>query len=301
MCDHCAAHNGGGHDHSHDGGQGHTHGEADHTHGGAPVRSIDPSTVVGTDETLRIAITGKGGVGKSTIAAAIASELAGDDSQTVLALDADPDMNLATTLDVASPPPITEQGDLIADRAGSGGGLVSLTPDVADVLDSHATAFGESGRLVTIGAPAGANTGCMCPENNFVRSLVRSALDVDHLVMDLEAGVEHLGRGTADDVDVMLVVVEPSRAAIETAHRVRDLADDLGIPAVRAVINKDRGDADAVASRLDIPVLATLGYDEDVSAAALSGESPVESSPALRGFAEELVAAFESVPAARSP
>lgn len=276
MCDHCAQ----------------------HADGGAefPVHSIDPSAAVETDETLRIALTGKGGVGKSTIAAAIARELAADSASDVLAMDADPDMNFATTLDVESPPPITEQEDLIEDRAGSGGGLVSLTPEVEDVLGSHATSFGESGRLVTIGAPAGANTGCMCPEHNFVRALVRSALDVDHLVMDLEAGVEHLGRGTAEAVDVMLVVVEPSRASIETAHRVQDLAADLGVPAVRAVINKARGDVDAVADRLDVPVLATLGYDEDVAEAALTGESPVAASPELQAFAAELVETFAAIP-----
>lgn len=281
MCDHHDHEHGHSHDHSHshgDGDDGHDH---DHT-----VRS---DADVDTDGTFRVALTGKGGVGKTTISAGIAHALAADPDRDVVALDADPDMNLASALDVETPPPITEQEELIEARAGSGGGLVSLTPDVDDVFESHATAFGESGRLLTIGAPSGGNTGCMCPENSVVRSLVREALDVDTLVMDMEAGVEHLGRGTADEVDVMFVVVEPSAAAIETAKRVRELAADLGVPEVRAIVNRTRGNADRVINRLDVPVVATIPEDDDVAAAALSGESPVAASPRLREVSAQIV------------
>ena len=285
-----ADHEGGDHDHSHDGDHEHER-DATHEHS-HDTDAVDADAGIDTDGTLRVAVTGKGGVGKTTLSAAIADALASDPSRDVIALDADPDMNLASALGVPEPPAITDQEGLIEDRAGSGGGLISLAPDVDDVLDSHATPFGEGGRLLTIGAPAGGNTGCMCPENSFVRSLVRSALDVDHLVMDMEAGVEHLGRGTADEVDVMLVVVEPSMASIETARRVSELAADLGIPEVRAVLNQSQGNADRVINQLDVPVIATMGTDEDVAEAALTGESPVEASPRLREVAARIVDSF---------
>jgi len=282
------------HPHSHEGDHDHEHADHDHSHDGDDHDAVHETAAVDTGDTLRIAVTGKGGVGKTTVSAAIADVLAADPDREVIALDADPDMNLASALGVETPPAITEQTDLIEDRAGSGGGLVSLSPDVDDVFETHAEGFGENGQLLTIGAPAGGNTGCMCPENSFVRSLVRSALDVDHLVMDMEAGVEHLGRGTADEVDVMLVVVEPSMASIETAKRVNDLADDLGIPEVRAVVNRTRGNAAQVVNELDVPVVATMGEDDAIAEAALTGESPVEASPRLREVAAGIVDSFDA-------
>lgn len=243
----------------------------------------------------RIAVTGKGGVGKTTIAAALASALAADHS--VIAVDADPDMNLAATLGCPVPTPITELQDLIEERAGGDGGLVSLTPAVDDVIDTHSTAFGQGGRLLTIGAPSGGNTGCMCAQNSFVRTLVASVLDSQHVVMDMEAGVEHLGRGTATAVDTMLVVVEPSRTAIDTAARIQDLAADLGITDVRAVINKSRPDDTAVRELLDLPVVTTLPYTDTIATAGLRGDSPVAVSDQLRTAARTILGAIDSEPA----
>jgi len=279
MCEDCGAH-GDAADHSHTSGHGHSHGNATgHTHSGDEL-------AIGGANGIRLAVTGKGGVGKTTLSAAIASHLAAH--RDVVSVDADPDMNLATTLGVAEPPPITQEQDLIEDRAG-GSGLVNLTPEVQDVLDTHSTEFGTNGRLLTIGAPTGANSGCMCPENSFVRTLVSTALSEDTVVLDMEAGVEHLGRGTADSVDAMLVVVEPSQASIDTATRIQELATDLGIDTVQAVLNKTRDNADLVESSLPVPVIATLPYDEDVASAAIAGEPPVRESQALRNVASKIV------------
>jgi CO dehydrogenase maturation factor len=321
MCEDCGGHGDGGghahgHDHQHDHGQGtghhghrhahdHQHGDGtgharDHQHGDGTGHARDhqhdhvhladdrPGAIAG-DGTVRLAVTGKGGVGKTTLSAAIARHLAAH--LAVVAVDADPDMNLAGALGVDAPPPITEERELIEERAG-GAGLVNLTPAVRDVLDSHSTPFGDAGRLVTIGAPTAANAGCMCPENSVVRSLVSTALGEDVVVMDMEAGVEHLGRGTADSVDAMLVVVEPSQASIDTATRIHDLAADLGIERVRAVVNKARGNADVVAERLPMPVLTTLEYDESVATAAIEGRPPVLESRALQTAAAEVIAAL---------
>lgn len=282
MCEDCGAHGGDdGHDHEHD----HSHQSHEHEHDHVHVDGGDGQTA--TDGTVRLAVTGKGGVGKTTLSAAIASYFGAH--QEVVAIDADPDMNLAGSLGVEAPRPITEEQELIEERAG-GSGLVNLTPEVQDVLDSHSTPFGTGGRLLTIGAPTGANTGCMCPENSFVRTLVSTALGEDAVVLDMEAGVEHLGRATADSVDAMLVVVEPSQASIDTATRIADLAGDLGIEDVRAVVNMARGNTDLVESKLPIPVVATLPYDEDIAEAALEGRPPVGESLALKQVAAEVVA-----------
>lgn len=297
MCEDCGAHageeagNGHGADHTHEDGHEHPHEEGpghNHGHDHAHVDQNASAALHEPETTVRIAVTGKGGVGKTTLSAAIARHLAAH-GETV-AIDADPDMNLATALGVPAPPPITAERELIEERAG-GGGLVSLTPDVADVLDSHSQSFGDAGRLLTIGAPTGGKTGCMCPENSVVRSLVGSAFGDDYVVMDMEAGIEHLGRGTAESVDAMLVVVEPSLASIETAERIESLAADLDVDSVFAVINQVRSDADVIEERLSLPVVTTIPYDESIAAAGLSGESPVMASESLRIAAAEAIGA----------
>ena len=301
MCEECGCHDGAGHDHDHEHDHDHPHDhdhDHDHTHEHDHTHQHDhdhphdhdhdePESVV--DGPLRIAVTGKGGVGKSTLSAALSAQLTREGE--VVAVDADPDMNLAATIGCAEPPAITRKRELIEDRAG-GGGLVRLSPDVEDVLESHSCRFGEGdrGRLLTIGAPEGANTGCLCAENSVVQSLVRSALDADYAVLDMEAGIEHLGRGTAGDVDAMIVVVGPSQSAIETAEEIRELATELGVDAVYAVVNRVReGEDEAVREALSLPVLETVPYDEEVAAAALSGTPPVDASDRLTVAAERML------------
>lgn len=184
-----------------------------------------------------------------------------------------------------------ETAEPIEDRAGSSGGLIQMQPEVEDVLEDKSETFGENGRLITIGPPEGGGTGCMCPENNFIRSLVNEALDYDDVLMDMEAGIEHLGRGTADDMDAMVVVIEPSQASVDTAHEIQSLAEDIGIENISAFINKvrDEAETDLVREQLDIPVVQTFGYDEDVARAGLEGTSPVDASPALRETARAVV------------
>lgn len=248
------------------------------------------------DRAPKLAVTGKGGVGKTTLAAAISRTLATE--RELIAVDGDPDMNLAEAIGIEQPDPITQEAELVEERAGGSGGLVKMRPPVDDVLDTHSTAFGASGRLITIGPPGGGGTGCMCAENNFIRTLLGEVLDGDAVVMDMEAGIEHLGRGTARDVDAMVVVVEPTRAAVDTAHQVRSLAADVGVDDVSAVVNKVRTEEEAAVIRdaLDLPVLHTVPYDEDVAVAGLRGTSPVEASAGLRAAARSIVDAVEARP-----
>lgn len=295
MCEECGCHEESAHsvgdsiEHTHE----HEHQSShDHEHQSSHDTDTDQENPPKLeDHSLRIAVTGKGGVGKTTVSAALASRLAIEHD--VIAVDADPDMNLATMIGCEQPPPITRQRERIEERTGTSGGLIRLSPVVEDLINTHSSTFGDTGRLITIGAPAAASSGCMCPENNVVRSLVRSALDSEFTVLDMEAGIEHLGRGTAADVDVMIVVVGPSQSAIETAAQIRGLAAEMHIQTVYAVVNGvSESTAEIVEEAVELPVLETIPHHEDIAHASLSGDPPVEASDLLRRSADRILRAL---------
>jgi CO dehydrogenase maturation factor len=225
---------------------------------------------------LKVAVTGKGGVGKTTLAALLARVFA-ERGQQVLAIDADPAIGLAAACGV--PPelargitPISEMEDLIYERTGARkgetGGYFRLNPRVDDIPDRFAIV--QNGiRILTMGTVKSAGSGCLCPENALLRSLVTHLLlrRNEVLIMDMEAGVEHLGRGTAGAMDAVLVVVEPGRRSIQTALSIHDLARGLGIGHVFAVANKVRVPADEGFIAEQLPDWVVLGYlPEDASA-----------------------------------
>jgi CO dehydrogenase maturation factor len=196
---------------------------------------------------MKIAITGKGGVGKSTLAGTL-SLLWALDGRRVLAVDADPDANLASAL--GFPPElrarvhtISQERALIEERTGAKvrqfGQMFKLNPEVADIAGRYAVRHAGVDLLV-LGAIAHAAGGCACPESVLLKSLVlHLVLQPDEtVVLDMEAGIEHLGRGTAMGVDLMLAVVEPGRRSLETAHRVQQMAAELGIRRFGVVLNK---------------------------------------------------------------
>ncbi|MAF11198.1 carbon monoxide dehydrogenase [Candidatus Poribacteria bacterium] len=224
---------------------------------------------------MKLAITGKGGVGKTTLSAALAQLYARDGSR-VIAVDADPDTNLAATLGFPDPDSITpvfEMGDLIAERTGAKPGAMgsyfTLNPKVDDIPDDFCPEH-DGVRLLTIGGAAReGGSGCFCPESAFLRALMAHLLfgRDDVAILDMEAGVEHLTRGTAQGVDALIVAVEPGRRSIETARRIRGLAGDLGIGRVWAVASKTRGDEDRefVASELgDVELIASIPYSAEI-------------------------------------
>lgn len=216
---------------------------------------------------MKIALTGKGGVGKSTLAAMIARVVRDQDNK-VVAIDADPDMNLATIFDVSQKreiTPIIEMKELIAERTGTEVGqpapFFTMNPKVDDIPESYWV--DKNGiKLLVMGTVQRGGGGCACPENAFLKSLLGHMMIArkEWVILDMEAGIEHLGRGTALGVDTMLVVVEPNRTSAETAHRIQKLAADIGIKQVRVVGNKVRGPSDEELIREACEGLEILGF-----------------------------------------
>jgi CO dehydrogenase maturation factor len=221
---------------------------------------------------MKVAVSGKGGVGKTTIAALLATALA-QANRKVVAVDADPDSNLAACLGHPHPEeirPLIELHDLIEERTGvrpgTRGGMFRLNPRVDDIPDEYGVDIGGV-KVLVLGKLKQGGSGCYCPENALLLSLTTHLLldpDCD-LILDMEAGIEHLTRGTVAAVDWLLVVVEPGRLSLETARRIMRLARDLGLARVGVVLNKVSCPADEAFVRDelgDVGLLASLPYSE---------------------------------------
>ncbi len=223
---------------------------------------------------MKLAITGKGGVGKTTLTATLARLYAAE-GHPVYTIDADPSSNLALAL--AFPPalaariiPISKLAPQLEERATDApvrfvDGVLQVEPEVGDLATEYAIAH-NGVRLLKMGSIPAGGSGCACAINNATRALVNHLLleEKDVLLMDMEAGIEHMGRATARAVDALIVVVEPGRASLEIAQDIRRLAADIGLMRIYAVANRIRNSAQrqAISARLDgIPLLGTIGYD----------------------------------------
>jgi CO dehydrogenase maturation factor len=239
---------------------------------------------------MKIAISGKGGVGKTTLAAVLARLYAAEGRQ-VLAVDADPDANLGLALGFSEDElneivPVSKMRDLIAERTGASEGgfgrFFKINPHVSDIPDRFAKE--KNGvKLLVMGTVETGGAGCVCPEHVILKRVISHLVTGrdEVVVMDMEAGLEHLGRGTAEMVDRFIVVIEPGARSLQTFHRVKELASDLGVKRVSVVANKlrDEEDADFLESR--VPASELLGfiyYDDGVVKADMDGISPFDAS-----------------------
>ena len=253
----------------------------------------------------RIAVSGKGGVGKTTLSALLAHIYA-EQGRSVIAIDADPAGGLAEALGLPRDltdrvTPVAEMDDLIYERTGAkpgtSGGFFSLNPRVDDIPDRFSICH-RGIRFLRLGTIDIGGSGCICPESALLRALVTHLLLYrdEMMILDMEAGVEHLGRATAQAVDAFLVVVEPGRRSLTTAVRVRELAADIGIDRVYAVGNKVRGESDwaFIQSELPVPALGYLSANPELTEADMQGQGVFDAAP---GAVEEVQAIVEALEA----
>ncbi len=230
---------------------------------------------------MKIAISGKGGVGKTTISGTLA-RLFSREGYDVLAIDADPSMNLASALGIKNPPkPLTDFKELIDERAGGPAGFFKLNPKVDDIVEKFGVVGPDNVKLLVMGTVERGGSGCMCPASSFLKALLRHViLNLNSVVvLDMEAGVEHLGRGTTRGIDIMLIVVEPGARSVETAGRILELARQIDIRKFGAVINKSGGEVKEIRSRLDgygIPVIGMIPYDTALVQADMDSIAPID-------------------------
>ena len=235
---------------------------------------------------MKVAITGKGGVGKTTFAACLA-RLYADEGRTVLCADVDPDANLGLALgfseeDLSRITPITEMKTLIQQRteAHEFENFFKINPKVDDLPDMLAQEV-NGVKLLLMGTVKTGGAGCVCPEHVILKRLL-SHLIVQRdevVIMDMEAGLEHLSRGTTDMVDQFIVVVEPGARSIQTYHSVQRLAADLGVRKVSVVANKVRDENDEAFIREQVPdedLLGIIHYSGAVSDADRRCASPYD-------------------------
>ncbi len=244
---------------------------------------------------MKIAVSGKGGVGKTTVSANLAYLFARDGKE-VFAVDADPDASMGLALGLnaeklSSLVPLVDMKEVIEQKSGGGGAYYSLNPDVDDVIEQYSLRENHINFLIMGGIKQGGSA-CYCKENSFLNAVLNSLLgDKEVVVLDMSAGIEHLTRGTARGVDLMLVVAEPTRAGVKTASVVKGLASELGIGKIKILGNKIRREEEKefIARNFDAnEIIGYLPFSEQVWSKSM------EAQPNLFGE-EDLLEGMEGV------
>jgi CO dehydrogenase maturation factor len=248
---------------------------------------------------MKIAVSGKGGVGKTTFSALLIRALNANGKH-VLAIDADPDANLAAAIGIPDADkiiPISEMKDLAYERTearpGTIGGFFKLNPKVDDLPDSLSAKF-ENIKLMRLGGIKKGGAGCICPESTLLKALVTHIVLArdEVVVMDMEAGIEHLGRGTAQAVDKLIVVVEPGSRSIDTARNINKLASEIGLTSIALVGNKIRGQKDEEFLKKHLTGFSFLGfipYDNALIEADVNGISPFDVESTAKATIEGII------------
>jgi CO dehydrogenase maturation factor len=254
---------------------------------------------------MKIAVSGKGGVGKTMLVSLLSTVLS-QSGFSVLAIDADPNATLAAGLGFPHSEritPISEMADLIEERTGVRPGQAApyfkLNPKVDDIPEKYWVEHNGI-KLMVMGRLKKGGSGCYCPENALLEALVAHILLRRHevVMIDMEAGIEHLGRATARAVDKMIIVVEPGKASIETAYRIRELAQDIGLTNLVVVANKIRNEQDRghlVSALSDFEFLGFIPYDQSVIEAGLGNFPLSKASSEVIGRVQDIAAHLSAV------
>lgn len=237
---------------------------------------------------MKVAIAGKGGVGKTLIAAGLAYSFVRQGFRTI-AIDADPSPNLALTLGLSPEQarmilPISDNVQLVESKTSTGlGGVYRLTFTVDDIVRDYTVKIPFGVNLIVMGTVRAMGSGCTCPANAVVRSLL-SHLVVERgeaVVLDMEAGVEHMGRGTAQHVNSMLVVVNANVKSLETAKRIQELGAKAGMKKIKLIGNKienivQEKAIEQFAEENGLEILGFVPFDPKVVEAEMIGETPLK-------------------------
>lgn len=235
---------------------------------------------------MKIAVTGKGGVGKTTFAATLA-RLYAEEGRHVLAADVDPDANLGLALGFSEEEldtivPISKMRKLVEERTGAGpdNQYYKINPKVDDIPDAYGKVC-NGVKLLVLGTVETGGAGCVCPEHVMLRRIINDLVlhRGDVVVLDMEAGLEHMGRGTTEGMDQFIVVIEPGSRSVQTYKNVKRLAKDLGVKQVHVVANKIRDEKDEEFVKTHIPAEDLLGfihYNTEIMDADRQGCSPYD-------------------------
>jgi CO dehydrogenase maturation factor len=240
---------------------------------------------------MKIAVSGKGGTGKTTTSALLARTFKQRGFK-VLAIDADPNTTLAFSLGLSPEEadkiiPISENSNLIEEKTGvkpgSYGSLFRLSFRVDDIVEKFSVESPVGIPLLIMGAVRSAGQGCMCPANTLIRALLRHLFTKreEVVIVDMVAGVEHLGRGTVEHIDVMLIICEPSVKSLETAKRIFNLSKEMGLRNIFTIGNKVYDDTDEkriqqYCQKNKLPLLGLIPYDEEIKRADATGETVID-------------------------
>jgi CO dehydrogenase maturation factor len=237
---------------------------------------------------MKVAVSGKGGVGKTLIAGGLASGFVARGLKTI-AIDADSSPNLALTLGLTAEEarkivPVSENKELVESKTGTGySGVYRLSFTVDDIVRDYAVSTPFGVNLIVMGTVKAMDSGCMCAPNAVIRAMLRHLIveRAEAVVLDLEAGVEHIGRGTARRVDVLLIVADSNLKSLEIAKHIYDLAAKAGMKHLYLVGNRVMNPAQEEAIKRfadenDLPILALIPFDSKVTDADMFGETPLK-------------------------